>query len=132
MNTIENVEVIAPDFLMSSIATDKALRQAIEGEKMNNEDKLLLNEKEAAHLLSMSTHFLRRDRISSQSAGIPFVRIGAAVRYRRSDLEAWIVEQVEKTASRPQILERSPEMIVSDKRGRGRPKKAGSSVSSGR
>jgi predicted DNA-binding transcriptional regulator AlpA len=63
--------------------------------QMEDKKKLLLNEREAAHLLSMSTHFLRRDRISTSSVGIPYLRIGAAIRYRRSDLEDWIERQMQ-------------------------------------
>lgn len=63
--------------------------------QMEDKKKLLLNEREAAYLLSMSTHFLRRDRISTSSVGIPYLRIGAAIRYRRSDLEDWIERQMQ-------------------------------------
>jgi hypothetical protein len=90
---------------------------------MNNDEKLLLNEVEAATLLSMSKHFLRRDRISDRSAGIPFIRIGAAVRYRRVDLEAWIVEQTKNTALLPMIIGSDQEDRVAEQRRRGRPKK---------
>jgi len=54
---------------------------------MSDSGKLLLNEKEAAALSSMSTHYLRRDRITSGENAIPFLRIGSAIRYHRSDLE---------------------------------------------
>lgn len=57
---------------------------------MSDGEIFLLTEKEAATFLSMSSHFLRRDRVSEDSVGIPFVRIGAAVRYRKSDLLGWI------------------------------------------
>ena len=60
---------------------------------MDLKDKLLLTEKEASELLSMSSHFLRRDRISSNSVGIPYIEIGASIRYRRVDLEVWIERQ---------------------------------------
>jgi hypothetical protein len=89
---------------------------------MEFERKLLLNEKEAALLLSMSTHFLRRDRISQCSVGIPFVRIGAAIRYRVADLELWIAGR---------MLQPTPALTLSPpvsaetevKRSRGRPRK---------
>ena len=91
---------------------------------MNDGAKLLLNENEAADLLSMSTHFLRRDRISERSVGIPFIRIGAAIRYRRVDLELWIAEQTKKS-SPTVISHQTPKGLSStDKRGRGRPRKA--------
>lgn len=63
--------------------------------QMEDQERLLLTEREAAQLLAMSTHFLRRDRISHSSVGIPYVRIGAAVRYRRSDLEEWIERRMQ-------------------------------------
>lgn len=62
---------------------------------MGDQERLLLTEREAAQLLAMSIHFLRRDRISNSSVGIPYLRIGAAVRYRRSDLEAWIKRKMQ-------------------------------------
>lgn len=55
-----------------------------------DQENLLLTEREAAQLLAISNYFLRRDRISNSPVGIPYLRIGAAVRYRRSDLEEWI------------------------------------------
>lgn len=85
------------------------------------EEKILLKEEEAADLLSMSRHFLRRDRISASSIGVPFIRIGSAIRYRRLDLEAWIQE---KSKVSSQKLERQSVHVDTDtKRRRGRPKK---------
>lgn len=92
---------------------------------MNNSDKLLLNEEEAAHLLSMSTHFLRRDRISAPpvSIGIPFIRLGGAVRYSRADLEVWVLAQTKK-ALLPQVCIEEKSADPAKKRGPGRPRKA--------
>lgn len=92
---------------------------------MNNVDKLLLSEEEAAHLLSMSTHFLRRDRISAPqvSIGIPFIRLGGAVRYSRADLEAWILELTRK-ALLPKVCIEVKLDDPAKKRGPGRPRKA--------
>ena len=89
---------------------------------MEFERKLLLNEKEAAVLLSMSTHFLRRDRISQNSVGIPFVRIGAAIRYRVEDLKLWIAGHMLQPM--PALIPPPPastDTVV--KRSRGRPRK---------
>lgn len=95
---------------------------------MHNQAKLLLNEKEAAELLSMSTHFLRRDRISCESVGIPYLRIGASVRYRRVDLEQWIDRMLQEASAQPrQQLAAMVAMPVA--RGRGRPRKTGPSPS---
>lgn len=87
--------------------------------------KLLLNEEEAAEVLGMSRHFLRRDRISKDSIHIPFIRLGASIRYRFEDLETWI-EQRSSLTTPPR---REPENESVDlpthsaKRGRGRPRK---------
>lgn len=89
---------------------------------MDKDEKLLLTEKEAALLLSMSTHFLRRDRISTNGVGIPFIRIGGAVRYQRAALEAWI-EQKAVVPSAP-VRPPSPEIMTPERRRRGRPSKA--------
>ncbi|MGA7180898.1 MAG: helix-turn-helix domain-containing protein [Thiobacillaceae bacterium] len=52
------------------------------------QDKLLTT-KEAASFLGVSEAFLERDRWAG--ARVPFIRIGSrAVRYRLSDLEAYI------------------------------------------
>ena len=87
--------------------------------------KLLLNEEEAAEVLGMSRHFLRRDRISKDSIHIPFIRLGASIRYRFVDLEAWIEQRSSLTMPSSNEPENgsvdSPQQNV--KRGRGRPKK---------
>ncbi|MGE5525215.1 MAG: helix-turn-helix domain-containing protein [Rhodospirillaceae bacterium] len=49
----------------------------------------LLNEREAAETLHVSTGTLQVWR-STRRYPLPFVKIGRAVRYRRSDLEAFI------------------------------------------
>ena len=55
--------------------------------------KNLLTTAEAAIYLSMSKAFLERDRWAG--ARIPFIKIGSrAVRYRKSDLDAYIDKQV--------------------------------------
>lgn len=88
---------------------------------MAENTKLLLNENEAAQMLGMSSHFLRRDRISKTSVGIPFLRIGGAVRYRQSDIETWIAIQIKKTQF--EKIEEKSITTVLEKRQRGRPKK---------
>ncbi len=90
---------------------------------MNILNKLLLNENDAAELLSMSIHFLRRDRISEHSVGIPFIRIGGAIRYPRARLEEWVMAELKKMSlpSIPVVVIPSPSPI--EKRRPGRPKK---------
>ena len=59
-------------------------------------DDRLLTTKEAARFLGVSVAFLERDRWAG--AEIPFVRVGSrGVRYRRSDLEAYIQSRIRKS-----------------------------------
>lgn len=51
------------------------------------EDRLM-NEIEAAHYLALSHRTLQTWRV--KGGGPRFMRLGSAVRYRRSDLEAWL------------------------------------------
>lgn len=55
-------------------------------------DERLIDEREAAAFLGLSTCTLRNDRLSARR--IPFVKIGRAVRYRPSRLREF-VEQSE-------------------------------------
>lgn len=58
----------------------------------------LINTCEAAALLGVSKAFLERDRWAG--ARIPFIKVGArAVRYRVSDLEAYLNAQVRRSTS---------------------------------
>jgi len=61
--------------------------------------KELLTTKEAANCLNVSTAWFERDRWSGKRTGngplIPYVTVGnKAVRYRRSDLEAHIINNL--------------------------------------
>lgn len=51
----------------------------------------LLNEIEAARFLKLSRSFLRQSRVRGD--GPAFIKAGRAVRYRVSDLEAWITRR---------------------------------------
>ena len=58
----------------------------------------LLNQKEAASYLNMSSRFLEARR--HRGGGPPFVRVSArAIRYRQEDLEEWISERVRTSTS---------------------------------
>ena len=48
----------------------------------------LLTEKKTAKMLDMSPQTLRNDRFAGK--GLPYVKIGRAVRYKRSDVERMI------------------------------------------
>jgi excisionase family DNA binding protein len=64
-----------------------------------DEDKLL-NTQEAAELLGFSRYFIK-DHTSRKEPRIPFVRVGArCVRFRRSDLRAWVAALAAKKQSR--------------------------------
>lgn len=56
-----------------------------------------LTTKEAARYLGMSEAFLERDRWTGDSK-IPFTRVGSrAVRYGRSDLDAYLASRIRKS-----------------------------------
>ncbi|MGD8843670.1 MAG: helix-turn-helix domain-containing protein [Gammaproteobacteria bacterium] len=58
----------------------------------------LLTTREAARLLGVSKAFLERDRWAG--ARIPFIKVGSrAVRYRMSDLNAYLDNQVRHSTS---------------------------------
>lgn len=69
------------------MATDSHLAQAWRN-RTSRPDDALLTEVEAADLLRMSERTLQAWR--TQARGPTFVRAGRAIRYRRSDLLAWI------------------------------------------
>lgn len=52
-------------------------------------EKVLLTEPEAASILDVEPASLAVYRCTGRH-GIPFIKIGRNVRYRRSDLEAWL------------------------------------------
>jgi excisionase family DNA binding protein len=58
----------------------------------------LFNTKQAAEYLSVSAAFLERDRWAG--ARIPFIKVGSrAVRYRQSDLDAFIESSLRTSTS---------------------------------
>lgn len=60
----------------------------------------LLNTKQAATYLGVSAAFLERDRWAG--ARIPFVKVGTrTIRYRLSDLDSFIANQVRLSTSDP-------------------------------
>lgn len=67
-----------------------------------NTPQRLLNEHEVASSCSISVLTLRKWR--SQKRGPQFVKIGALVRYRPEDVDAWIAEQkAQQDAARPEV-----------------------------
>lgn len=57
----------------------------------------LLTQKEVARLLGVSERTLERHRVFGTGPG--FVRLGRLVRYRVSDLEAWVKSSVRRSTS---------------------------------
>lgn len=62
-------------------------------------EPLLIGEKEAARILGFSPRTLQKWR--SRGDGPPFLKISSrgAVRYRRSDLEAWVTQCLRRSTS---------------------------------
>lgn len=65
-------------------------------------DQLLTND-QTAELLSLSPRTLEKMRVSGD--GPPFIKLGRlrAVRYRESDLQAWIEGRVRRSTSDPGV-----------------------------
>ena len=75
-------------------------------------EKLLLNDVELSKALGLSLSFIRRDRANGK-LGIPYLRLGRAVRYDVEQVKAWLAERSGR-ASEPEAPARR----------RGRPRKA--------
>ncbi len=58
---------------------------------------VLMTVREAARFLRISESCLNKWRLTGE--GPPFIKLGAAVRYRRRDVEAWIDEQTRTSTS---------------------------------
>lgn len=54
-------------------------------------DNRLLGQKEVAEMIGMSTYWMEAQRF--KRTGIPFIKIGRAVRYRESQVREWIAER---------------------------------------
>ena len=50
----------------------------------------VMPERDAARYLGMSVSWLRKSRMEGATTAPPFLKIGKAVRYARSDLDIWI------------------------------------------
>jgi phage terminase Nu1 subunit (DNA packaging protein) len=66
----------------------------------------LLNEQEYARITKRSLASVRRDRLVRQ--GCPYVKLGALVRYRPSDVRAYLEHHLRRPA-REQARDGSPE-----------------------
>jgi predicted DNA-binding transcriptional regulator AlpA len=75
-------------------------------------DTTLLTEKEVAALLGYSTKRLQAARVSGD-LGIPFVQLSArAIRYRKSDVDAWIdsLKTFQSTSEYPSLEPRERQL----------------------
>jgi predicted DNA-binding transcriptional regulator AlpA len=57
----------------------------------------LLNQKQAAHVLGVSARTLERHRVAG--TGPRWARLGKLVRYRQSDLDAWVERSLRTSTS---------------------------------
>jgi hypothetical protein len=87
----------------------------------NPPDKPLLTEEEAAYVLDLEPESLAVFRSTGRHQ-IPFIKIGRNVRYRRSDLEAWLISRTHTTGvtSEKCRFENSSSVLANSNR-RGRP-----------
>ena len=66
---------------------------------MPSEFRSVMTPREAAASLSLSVGGLAKMRLTGDSPR--FVKIGASVRYRRGDLDAWLQSRIRKSTSDP-------------------------------
>jgi predicted DNA-binding transcriptional regulator AlpA len=69
--------------------------------KLQSDPDALLTEVQVGQLLGLSIRTLQAWRV--RRAGPPFVQVGRAIRYRRSDLVSWIDANTMGSSARPQI-----------------------------
>lgn len=67
---------------------------------MDNELAQLLDQKQAAHLLGLSPRTMEAWRLTA-GGGPHYIKVGGRVRYRRSDLEAWLDTRRRTSTSDP-------------------------------
>jgi excisionase family DNA binding protein len=82
--------VMIHERLMLLAETVKKLMAEIEGEEPNElpPPEKFLTDYEVAELVGRSRSTLQKDRHLGRS--IPFIRIGKLIRYRQSDVDAWL------------------------------------------
>jgi excisionase family DNA binding protein len=61
----------------------------------------LLSDKEACDYLAMNPGYLAKARVTGESP--VFLKIGRSVRYRKSDLDAWLSQKSRRSTSDPVI-----------------------------
>ena len=62
---------------------------------MEDQFRNAMTSREAAHYIGMSESWLRQMRMHTDARidGPPYMKIGRAVRYLRSDLDHWLADQ---------------------------------------
>lgn len=75
----------------------ETLRQRIANSVIPDDPRQNLDEYQAAKILGVSVHKLRRDRWAG--GGIPFVKLGGSVRYRRMDIDSVIASSLRRSTS---------------------------------
>ena len=60
---------------------------------MSSEIERLLNQKEVAEMLGMSEAWMEQSRF--RKTGVPYIKIGKAVRYRLGDVRSFIESRVQ-------------------------------------
>jgi predicted DNA-binding transcriptional regulator AlpA len=63
----------------------------------------LLNQKQAARVLGISVRTLERHRVAG--TGPRWARLGRLVRYRQSDLTAWVDGNLRSSTSEPETVQ---------------------------
>lgn len=59
-----------------------------------SEDSVVFSDSEAAEYLRVSPGYLRASRLTPpRTVGPPYVRMGRAIRYLKSDLDAWLASR---------------------------------------
>lgn len=66
----------------------------------------LMRTREAAAYLTLSPQTLNLDRVTGRM-GVPFVRMGRSIVYRREDLDDWVRARVEEPPSAAAVLARA-------------------------
>lgn len=72
---------------------EELLAERIPPLRLVPEDRLLLSAQEVSALIGLAEGTLANWRSQGGEVGPPFVKLGGMVRYRRTDLEAWIAAQ---------------------------------------
>lgn len=58
---------------------------------------VLLDAKQVARIINMSPKFVEGRRV--RGGGIPYIKVGRYVRYRRNDVEAWLDSRTHTSTS---------------------------------